>query len=69
MTLQKRLDELAILYNKTNNERYKKLWYKLIREAYGSDNTKRWNVHSSSSDKTNDERCNVIRPVKFFRSL
>ena len=53
MILQKRLDELAVLYNKTKNERYKKLWYKLIREAYGSNNTRRWTVTINTSYKEN----------------
>ena len=32
----------------------KKLWYKLIREAYGSDNIKRRPVSTDSSHKTDD---------------
>ena len=69
MIIQRKIDEVAILWNKTSNPKYKQQWYQLVRSLYGSDNTKRWNVHSNSSDKTNDERCNVIWPAKFFRSL
>ncbi len=28
----KKIDELAILWNKTKNPKYKNLWYKLIKE-------------------------------------
>ena len=67
MILQKRLDELAVLYNKTKNERYKKLWYKLIREAYGSNNTKRWTVSINTSYKRNTRGNSVDRKSRLFR--
>ena len=67
MILQKRLDELAVLYNKTKNERYKKLWYKLIREAYGSDNTKRWTVSINTSYKRNIRGDSFDRKSRLFR--
>jgi hypothetical protein len=67
MILQKRIDELAVLYNKTKNERYKKLWYKLIREAYGSDNTKRWTVSINTSYKENVRRDSFDRKNRLFR--
>ena len=67
MIPQKRLDELAVLYNKTKNERYKKLWYKLIREAYGSNNTRRWTVSINTSYKENVRRDNFNRKNRLFR--
>ena len=67
MILQKRLDELAVLYNKSKNERYKKLWYKLIREAYGSDNTRRWTVSINTSYKENVRRDSFNRKNRLFR--
>ena len=67
MILQKKLDELAVLYNKTKNERYKKLWYKLIREAYGSDNTRRWTVSINTSYKENVRRDSFNRKNRLFR--
>ena len=67
MILQKRLNELAVLYNKTKNERYKKLWYKLIREAYGSDNTKRWTVSINTSYKRNIRGDSFNRKSRLFR--
>ena len=48
--MQKKIDEVAILWNKTKNPKYKDLWYKLIKEfANGKDinNTNitvRWNL-------------------------
>ena len=52
VTLQK-IDEVAIRWNKTKDPKDKELWYELIKE-YGLNNTKRWNVSSSTSDKTDD---------------
>ena len=49
VTLQK-IDEVAILWNKTKDPKYKDLWYKFIKEfANGKDinninTTVRWNV-------------------------
>ena len=50
----KDLDELANLWNKTKNPKYKKLWYKLVEEMHGSNNFKRWIVSTNSSHKTDD---------------
>ena len=57
MTLKK-INEAANNWNKTKDPKYKDLWYKLIKE-YGINNTKRWNVSSSSSDRTDDGRHNT----------
>jgi len=69
MITQRKINEVANLWNKTKNPKYKNEWYRLVRTLYGPNNIKRWNVHSNPSNKTDDERCNVIRPAKFFRSL
>ena len=53
VTLQK-IDEVAKRWNKTKDPKDKELWYKLIKEWNGINNTKRWNVSSNSSDKTDD---------------
>ncbi len=29
------IDELAILWNKTKDEKYKKAWYEKVRKVYG----------------------------------
>ena len=57
VTLQK-IDEVAKRWNKTKDPKDKELWYKLIKE-YGLNNTKRWNVSSSSSDERNNGRHNT----------
>ena len=50
MISQKQIDEAAILWNKTKDEKYRALWYKKIREwSYGkninnTNTTVRWNV-------------------------
>ena len=49
VTLQK-INDVAIMWNKTKNPRYKNLWYKLIKEwAYdknlsNTNTTVRWNI-------------------------
>jgi hypothetical protein len=53
VTLQK-INEVAVRWNKTKDPKDKELWYKLIEEWNGINNTKRWNVSSSSSDETDD---------------
>ena len=57
MILEK-INKAANNWNKTKDPKYKDLWYKLIKE-YGINNTKRWNVSSSSSDRTDDGRHNT----------
>jgi hypothetical protein len=50
-----KIDQAAIMWNKTKDTQYKYLWYKLIKEfSYGSHNTERWNVSVSSINKAND---------------
>ena len=58
MVSLKKINEVAIRWNKTKDPKDKKLWYELIKE-YGFNNTKRWNVSSSTSDETNDGRHNT----------
>ena len=58
--MQKTIDDVAVLWNKTKDPKYKDLWYKYIKEyVNGINNTDRRNVSSSSGDKRNDRR-NVI---------
>ena len=48
--MTKDLDSLANLWNKTKNPKYKKLWYKQVKEfANGPDNIKRWSVSIDTS--------------------
>ncbi len=68
-----KIDEAAIMWNKTKDPKYKDLWYKLIKEFVdGSYNLKRWNVSVSSCNKTDDGTYVVIgkrRPVRHLRHI
>ena len=54
-------DELANLWNKTKNPKYKELWYKLIEDIHGTNYFKRRSVSTDSGDKTNVRRNSVDR--------
>jgi len=55
--MQKKLDELANLWEKTKDPKYKDLWYKYIKEfVNGTNNINRRNVSSDSSNESNVER-------------
>ena len=54
MVSLKKINEVAIRWNKMKDPKDKELWYKLIKEWNGINNTKRWNVSSDSSDETDD---------------
>jgi hypothetical protein len=66
--VQKKIDEAAIMWNKTKDPYYKDLWYKLVKEfANGSHNIKRRVIPINSSVKTDDGRYRVIQRPKLFR--
>ena len=66
--VQKKIDEAAIMWNKTKDPYYKDLWYKLIKEfANGPNSIKRRVVPINSSVKTDDGRYRVIQRPKLFR--
>ena len=54
MAQRKDLDELANLWNKTKDPKYKELWYKLVKEIHGTNYFKRQFVSTNSSHKTDD---------------
>ena len=55
--MQKKLDEIANLWEKTKDPKYKDLWYKYIKEyTNGFNTTERRTVPSSESNKRNDDR-------------
>ena len=61
MKLIDRINQAANEYNKTKDEKYKKEWYKLIKEfADGSDYFKRRNVSINSVVKADDGTCVFI---------
>ena len=48
MVNQKKIDNIANLWEKTKDPKYKNLWYQLVKEfANGPHNIKRWNVLSN----------------------
>ena len=58
--MQKTIDDVAKLWEKTKDPKYKDLWYKYIKEwSNGINNIDRRNVSSSSGNERNDRR-NVI---------
>jgi len=61
MTIEK-IDELARLWEKTKDPKYKDLWYNLVKDfADGTNNIKRRTVSTSSSIKGDDGRNNITR--------
>ena len=61
VTLQK-IDELADLWDKTKDPKYKEEWYKYIKEFVNGLNTiERRTVSSGRSNKRNDQRYRVIK--------
>ena len=70
--MQRKIDDAAIMWNKTKDYKYKDLWYKLIKEhVNGSYNFKRRNVSISSVNKADDGTYvfigRRIRPVRSVR--
>ena len=54
--IQKKLDEVANLWNKTKDPRYKNLWYKLVKETYGQRN----NTNHSAVQRRTEITVNFI---------
>ena len=53
--MQKKINNAAIMYNKTKDPYYKALWYKVVRErAHGPHNIKRRVVSINSCHKADD---------------
>ena len=55
--LLKKIDQAAIMWNKTKDPKYKDLWYKYIKDyVNGINYTNRRNISTSPSNKSNVER-------------
>ena len=64
---QKKIDELANLWNKTKDPKYKDLWYKYIKEyTNGINNMERRPVSTDSSHKTDDGWNSVDKQRRLF---
>ena len=51
---QKKIDDAAIMWNKTKDSKYKDLWYKLVKDNYGTDNFRRRTLSINSCVKADD---------------
>ena len=49
--MTKKIDQLANLWNKTRDPKYKDLWYKLIEEMHGLNNPERRSISSDTRDQ------------------
>ena len=52
--LLEKIDEAANNWNKTKDSKYKDLWYKLIKDNYGTNNFKRRTLSINSCIKNDD---------------
>ena len=52
--IQKKIDDAAIMWNKTKDSKYKNLWYKLIKDNYGTNNSERRTLSINSIVKADD---------------
>ena len=49
---QREIDDLAIMWNKTKDQKYKDLWYKKVKElSNGLNNIKRRDISSDTGDE------------------
>jgi|TARA_R100001015_G_C4611496_1_gene166900 hypothetical protein len=64
---QREIDDLAIMWNKTKDQKYKDLWYKKVKElSNGLNNTKRRDVQSHTGHKRDDGKYEVIHGSRKF---
>ena len=49
--MTKKIDQVADLWNKTRDPKYKDLWYKLIEEMHGLNNPERRSISSDTRDQ------------------
>ena len=54
--MTKKIDQLANLWNKTKDPKYKDLWYKLIEEMHGLNNPERRTISSDTRDQEDVRR-------------
>ena len=62
----KKINEVAIRWNKTKDPKDKDLWYKLIKEYNGINNSRRRTLSTDSSDESNAERYDDSSQGKLF---
>ena len=65
-----KIDEAANMWHKTKDQRYKDLWYKLIKEFnHGPHNIKRRVIPINPSVKADDGTYCVIRKPRLLQSV
>ena len=67
--MMREIDELANLWEKTKDPKYKALWYQYVKEwADGTNNSERRFVSTSSSIQADNGRNNITRSssIKLF---
>ena len=63
------LDEIANKYNKTKDIKYKDLWYKLIKDNYGTNNSKRRIVSINSCIKNDNGTYTFIGTSELYGNV
>ena len=67
MELLKKIDNIANLWEKTKDPKYKNLWYQLVKEfANGPNNIERRIVSINSSVKADNGKQKIIKQPKLF---
>ena len=67
MVNQKKIDNMANLWEKTKDPKYKNFWYKYIKEyVNGPNNIKRRTVSTDSSVKTDNGKNIITKQPKLF---
>ena len=67
MVTLKKIDDVANLWEKTKDPKYKDLWYKYIKEyVNGPNNIKRRTVSTDSSVKTDNGKNIITKQPKLF---
>ena len=65
-----KIDDAAIMWNKTKDPKYKDLWYKKVKEwSNGPHNIKRRVIPINPSVKADDGTYCVIRKPRLLRSM
>ena len=66
---QKRIDDAAIMWNKTNDSQYRDLWYKLVKDNYGTNNFRKRTLSISSCVKNDDGTYTFIGTSRLHGSV
>ena len=66
---QKRIDDAAIMWNKTNDSQYRDLWYKLVKDNYETNNFRRRTLSINSCVKNDDGTYTFIGTSRLHKSV